>query len=447
MSGIGDTQAAGDSRRGLPTAHRRGARTAHPRGLGLWGSLLASLLAFGAVAPLLRAQTPPAPAYSAESPEELEQLVAPIALYPDSLVAQILAASTFPSQVVEADRWLQGNPGLSGDALAQAVNGEPWDESVKALTAFPAVLGNMDQNLSWTSSLGDAYYNQPQDVMAAIQTMRERAQAAGTLESNPQQAVTTDGSDIVIDPVSPDTVYVPAYDPWLVYGAAIAAWPGWYAYPGIWFAGPSLSFAVGIPIGFATGFVWGWHNWNCNWRGRQVVYNRAPYVSRSATFYNRRGFYGGSAARGPGRGPQRPGAGAPGRRPSGSIAPNHGFQGGARPGTQNARGPQAGERAQPSRNFTAAPRSGVMVRPFNGNSAAARGYAAPRGQTGMQSGAFSGYDHGGQTMGFAARGRASLGGGSPARAAPARSAPARSAPARSSAAPRGGGGARPAGRR
>ena len=111
-------------------------------------------------------------------------------------MAQILAASTFPEQVVEADRWVQAHPDLKGDALGQAVDQQPWDPSVKALTAFPSVLGNMDKNLSWTSSLGDAYYNQQQDVMDAVQVMRQRAQEAGNLKTTPQQTVTTQGSTI-----------------------------------------------------------------------------------------------------------------------------------------------------------------------------------------------------------------------------------------------------------
>ena len=129
-------------------------------------------------------QLPQAPPYTQETPEHLQQLVAPIALYPDSLVSQILAASTFPEQVVEADRWVQAHPELTGDALGQAVNQQPWDPSVKALTAFPSVLGNMDKNLSWTSSLGDADYNQQPDVMDAIQVMRQRAQEAGNLQDH-----------------------------------------------------------------------------------------------------------------------------------------------------------------------------------------------------------------------------------------------------------------------
>ena len=149
-----------------------------------------------AQAPASPAQAAQAPPYTQQTPEQLQQLVAPIALYPDSLVAQILAASTFPEQVVEADRWVQAHPDLKGDALGQAVDQQPWDPSVKALAAFPSVLGNMDKNLSWTSSLGDAYYNQQQDVMDAVQVMRQKAEQAGNLKTTPQQTVTTQDSTI-----------------------------------------------------------------------------------------------------------------------------------------------------------------------------------------------------------------------------------------------------------
>src|SRR5579859_6396206 len=127
----------------------------------------------------------PVPVQTApQTPEQLQQLVAPIALYPDALVAQVLAAATYPDQVVEADRWVQENKSLQGKQLADAVNRQPWDSSVKALTEFPSVLANMDKNLSWTSSLGEAYMNQQQDVMNAVQVMRQRAQQSGNLNSN-----------------------------------------------------------------------------------------------------------------------------------------------------------------------------------------------------------------------------------------------------------------------
>jgi Protein of unknown function (DUF3300) len=268
------------------------------RGMGaLRGCLLVAVLTLVA-APLVRAQTGSIDsAYPLQTLQQLEQLVAPIALYPDPLVAEILAASTFPAEVVEADRWVRTHRGLSHAALADAVDRQPWDDSIKALAAFPSVLGNMDRNLSWTSSLGEAYYNQPQDVMAAVQAMRARARAAGHLRSTPEQAVTTDGPDILIEPVSPDFVYVPEYDPWIVYGTPVTPWAGWYDYPGIWLGGAYVSFATGFSVGFVTGFEWGWHHWGCDWRGRYVSYDRGRYRSHGATLSHHRDVHGGIETR------------------------------------------------------------------------------------------------------------------------------------------------------
>ena len=308
----------------------------------------------------------PASPYTQGTPEQLQQLVAPIALYPDSLVAQILAASTFPEQVVEADRWVQEHQDLKGDALGQAVDQQPWDASVKALTAFPSVLGNMDKNLSWTSSLGDAYYNQQQDVMDAVQVMRQRAQKAGDLKTTPQQVVTGQGSTIVVQPANPEIVYVPAYDPWMAYGDPIMAWPGWYPYPGIWYGGPYLSFGMGFGIGFFGGFGWGWNHWGFNWGGRFATYGGGRYYSRSNTFYNRNSFNRGGGVRG---GAANRGAGGFSSRP------------------------------------------GPAARAFDGNRQAARGYAAPRGQSGTRSGAFSHIEKGGQAKSYSARGKASVSSG------------------------------------
>src|ERR671925_1242262 len=163
---------------------------------GQWGcaSQAAQSTSPSATQPALATQ--PAP----ETPEQLQQLVAPIAVYPDALVAQILAAATYPEQVVEADRWMQQHTGLQGAQLAQEVDQQPWDPSVKALTQFPSVLANMDKNLSWTSSLGDAYVNQSDDVMNAIQTMRKRAQDSGNLKSTPQEKVIQQNQTIVVEP-------------------------------------------------------------------------------------------------------------------------------------------------------------------------------------------------------------------------------------------------------
>src|SRR5262249_9076954 len=150
---------------------------------------------------------------STPSAKELQQLVAPIALYPDNLVAQVLAGSTYPTQIVEAGRWMQQHQNLKGSELASAVNQQIWDPSIKALTEFREVLDNMNKNLSWTSALGDAYVNDPKGVMSAIQGLRHDAQHSGHLESTPQQTVSTQGQTIVIEPANPEVVYVPSYSP------------------------------------------------------------------------------------------------------------------------------------------------------------------------------------------------------------------------------------------
>ncbi|MGA2080149.1 MAG: DUF3300 domain-containing protein [Holophaga sp.] len=325
----------------------------------------------------------PPPAYAQQSAAQLQQLVAPIALYPDPLVGQILAAATFPEQVVEADRWLQEHPDLKGDALAQAVSRQPWDPSVQALTAFPAVLGNMDKNLAWTSSLGDAYFNQQQAVMDAVQAMRHRAMTAGTLQSTLQETVGVQGSSVSIEPPGGEDVYLPAYDPWTAYGDPIAPWPDWYSYPGIWSDGPYLSFAIVCPIAFLAPYPWGWYGWRLDWRNRWVVYNHERFVSRSRTFYNRSAYF--RQAGGPGG--ERPRAG--GSRP---VAP------GRREYRAEGHGNAYDHRGEP-------------VRPFEGNTRAARGYAEPQERAKAEPNAFGGYQHGGQERGFSARGGSSMGGG------------------------------------
>src|SRR2546430_2847185 len=225
-----------------------------------------------------------------QTPEQLQQLVAPIALYSDALVAQVLAAAAYPDQVVEADRWMQQHTNLKGEQLGQEVDKQPWDPSVKALTEFPSVLANIDKNLSWTSSLGDAYVNQQQDVMNAVQAMRQRAKAAGNLNSTSQEKVSQQGQTIVIEPAEPQVVYVPEYDPWLVYGEPIGVWPGWYWYPGLYLTGPGLAFGLGFGIGFFGGFGWGWHHWGSDWNHHGILFDHHGYISHSRVFVNRNNF-------------------------------------------------------------------------------------------------------------------------------------------------------------
>jgi Protein of unknown function (DUF3300) len=295
----------------------------------------------------------PAPAPQ-QSPQELQQLVAPIALYPDALVAQILAASTYPTEIVEADRWMQSHSDLKGEKLAKEVDKRPWDPSVKALAQFPSVLENMDKNLSWTSSLGDAYANNPQGVTDAVQTMRQQARNAGNLKSTEQENVTDQDGAIDIEPASPDVVYVPAYDPWLVYGAPIVAYPGWYPVPGIFLGGVGIGFGIGFGVGFFGGFGWGWGHWGYDWHGRHAIFDHHAFVSHSRTF-DRGGFNHANFGHG-------------------SFSHGSAFHGG-------------------------------------GGGAGFRGSSPSHFQSGTRSSAFSGFDHGGNARGFSSRGRSSFGGG------------------------------------
>jgi len=218
-----------------------------------------------------------------QSAAELQALVAPIALYPDSLVAQVLSAATFPDQVAIADYWLQQNSGLAGQALMQQVDKQSWDPSVKALTEFPSVLGDLAKNLTWTSSLGEAYHNQQAEVMTAIQTLRAQAKAAGNLKSGSQVTVTQQSPQvIVIQPANPQIVYVPQYNPALIYGTPYVV-PGYTA--GDVAAAGIIGFGAGIAVGalMSSGCCsWGYSSWNCGWHGTAVVYHGGAYYGNSA---------------------------------------------------------------------------------------------------------------------------------------------------------------------
>ncbi|HEY0786623.1 MAG TPA: DUF3300 domain-containing protein [Acidobacteriaceae bacterium] len=246
---------------------------------------------------------PPPPDYGSQQggnyqplpPEDLNRMVAPIALYPDALVAQVLAASTYPAQVASAEQFVQQSGGVPPEQLGQMADQQPWDPSVKALVAFPQVLQNLSSNMSWTTQLGNAYYNQPQDVMAAVQTMRQNAYQAGNLRPTPQLNVVYQPGEIVIAPANPEVVYVPYYDPWVVYGGPIAPWGGYYYHrpSGLAFGvGLAIGFGVGIGIGAFGHFGWGYHNWQPNWHDRTVIYNHNTYISNSVTVVNH-GNYGG----------------------------------------------------------------------------------------------------------------------------------------------------------
>ncbi|HLZ66433.1 MAG TPA: DUF3300 domain-containing protein [Aliidongia sp.] len=252
-------------------------------------ALIAMLLGSGP-AP---AQTPPTPpaeqaapeATSAEqaapqaSAEQLDQLLAPIALYPDPLLAQILMAASYPLEVVQADRWLENpaNAALKGDQLTAALEPQPWDPSVKSLVPFPQILAMMDENLDWTQRLGDAFVADQSSVMASVQQLRQRAEVAGKLHSTPEETVATEDQAIMIEPPAPQTVYVPVYDPAVAYGQ----WP-YPAYPpydfpdafdGVPFDGLGFGW-VGVTV---VAPLWGWHHWD--WHHRRINIDRDRFAA------------------------------------------------------------------------------------------------------------------------------------------------------------------------
>ena len=318
-----------------------------------------------------------------QTPEELQQLVAPIALYPDALVSQIFAGATYPTEIVQADRWVQEHSTLKGKDLANAVDQQSWEPSIKALAQFPSVLANMDKNLAWTSALGEAYVNQQEAVMDAVQVMRARAKSAGNLKSSDRVKVVTEGQTIIVEPAEPEVVYVPAYDPWIVYGAPVVVWPGWYSYPGLYVATPGVAFSTGFAIGLFAGFAWGSHGWGCDWGHRTVVFNHNTFISNSKTFYGgRKGFHDFGAARG-----------------------YEGFHNsGAGRGYEGSHGPGAGRGYEGSRGGDI---RGDGVR----GGAAERGSSEAHAEAGTHSGALGGYEHGGTTRSYSDRGNSSLHGG------------------------------------
>jgi hypothetical protein len=251
--------------------------------------LLWSILAIGLCAgPALPADQP-APAQPFK-PEELEQIVAPIALYPDSLLAQVFMASTYPLEIVQAARWSKEHPDVKGDAVAKAVEKETWDASVKSLIAFPDVLTMMNEKLDWTQKLGDAFLAQQKDVMDAVQRLRTKAKEAGNLKSGKEQTVKTEPASagapapqiIIIESKDPEVVYVPTYNPTVVYGAwPYPAYPPYYYYPPYYAPGAAFfSFSVGVVVG---GALWG----NCNWGGNDIDIDVNRYNNFNRNEFNR----------------------------------------------------------------------------------------------------------------------------------------------------------------
>ena len=260
--------------------------------------LIALLLMLGQMPALVIGQEPPPEATTQTfTQEDLDQLLAPIALYPDSLLTQVLMASTYPVEVVEADRWVKANPSLQGDQLAQALDQQRWDPSVKSLVNFPQVLAMMSEQLEWTTKLGDAFIADQQRVMATVQGLRAKAQAAGNLKATQQENVTFDETGgnrtIIIESVQPDVVYVPVYEPDVYGGWWYPAPPAYFWYPpafprryhGLWFG-------VAIHCGPPWGFAWGhfdWHARRCLIDvNRNVAFNRTIDRERFRASFERR---------------------------------------------------------------------------------------------------------------------------------------------------------------
>jgi hypothetical protein len=342
---------------------------------------------------------------------ELDQMLAPIALYPDSLLAQIMVAATFPDQVAEADTWLKANPKLKGDALNAALDKMKWDLSVKALAPFPQVLAMMAAQKAWTNNLGEAFTAQESEVIAAVQKLRSKAYAAGNLKTTAEQRVVVRRNAYEIEPVNSDVVYVPRYDPSVVYGSWW--WPAYppFAYYPVW---PGVGIGLGVfgfwgSIGVGPYWGWGWGSWN--WGGRYMNVNvdrnininsRNANISRNFRTANARSFSGRGAA---GRGTSGVGrGGATGARGRSSAASfERGLKAGGSRGAAATRGTGSSRTSNVSRGGSRATgrRTGNV----------SRGRTRSTGSHAMRSGARRGASRGNASHGASVRGGGHGGGG------------------------------------
>ena len=395
-------------------------------------SLVVALLA--AAVPALAQQQAPAPAAQgapataaakAFSQQELDELLAPIALYPDALLAQVLMASTYPLQVVEAARWQKANATLKDKALEDALQKQDWDPAVKSLTAVPQVLTMMNEKLDWTQKLGDAFLAQQADIMKTTQNLRAKAQAAGNLKSTPEQTVKAekegDKTVYIIESPKPEVVYVPTYNPATVYGTWWYPYPPPYYYypPGYVYGGAGLAFATGVVVGAA---IWG----NCNWGGNEININRTNYNNFNKTNIQNNKFEHNAANR---KGvPYKDGATAQKYNKGGDRAAAQSreqFRGHAEQGRQQLQGM---DKSQLQSQVGAADRAGGQGSRAGGGDAGGRagasagtrdtgsrqGGGAGAGASTRQSGSgggFSGSGSGASTRAASSRGSASRGGG------------------------------------
>jgi hypothetical protein len=386
---------------------------------------------------------------------DIENIVSPIALYPDQLIAQILGAATYPDQVTAASNFVNSSS-LKDDALMKAVDGQPWDPSVKALTQVPTVLDQMAKNLAWTSALGDAAFNQQKDVMTAIQKLRKQAKDAGNLKTTKEIKVVQESPQtIVIQQASPTVVYVPTYNPTVVYGYPYN--PPGYSTAALVTTGV-IAFGVGMAIGASMNNSccgWGYYGggWGCNWHGGNVMYQNNIYVSRSNTFYGNNRYqnnsyyknnnrpvptpYGNNGYNGGNNKAAWSGNQNSGNRNSGNTVNRGGntvnVNGDVNVGSNNKNRPgntannnranvgnTANNRAGNTSNANRPNAGNTNARPTTTNkSAADRGYGGNKPQTSNAS-ALGGYKQGGNARADSNRGKQSMGaGGGGGRSAPA----------------------------
>ena len=382
-----------------------------------------------AAPPTVLTQQPAAPTQSPAAPptfkqEELDQILAPIALYPDSLIAQILMASTFPLEVVQAERFGKQNASLKGEALTKALESQSWDPSVKSLVNFPQVLSMMNEKLDWTQKLGEAFLGQQKPVLDTIQRLRAKAQAAGNLKTTKEQTVIVEEKIIKIEPANPQVIYVPTYNPTVVYGAwAYPAYPPYYYYPpGYVATTTAFAFASGVALGAAWGYAWG----NTNYNSGNVNINNSQNVNINNNI-NRQNYSNQTVQ-------QRYNQATPSQQVQARQA-YRGHTGSALTPAEQQQAQQRTQQAQQQQNVQqgqqqqnrqqAAQQAGGASQSGAGDRAAAadrggasqagggeRAGAADRGGGGSGGGAFEGVDRGGSSARSASqRGSASRGGG------------------------------------
>lgn len=366
--------------------------------------------------------------------EEIDQMVAPIALYPDQLLAQVLMAATYPLEIVQAERWVAdpGNAKLKGDQLAAALEPLTWDPSVKSLVPFPQILKMMSDKLDWTQRLGDAFLAQEADVMMSVQRLRKQAQDAGTLKSTEQQKVVTERETVVIQPANPQVVYVPSYNPTVVYGT----WP-YPAYPPVYYPPPpayypygsalvsGLAFGAGVAI---VGSLWGWGD--SDWHGNNVNINASRYNTINTSNIRSGRATALPASANTWRHDPSHRAGVAYRDPATRQAYQRQAAAATTAASRDFRGYDASQR-RPAQGTTRPPPSGTPTRQRQPDAAASARSSAQR-----QPAAFQGMGSGSQVRADADRGRASR--QSAAARAPRASAPA----ARAGGSARAGGGGR-----